>query len=267
MNRVICFGYFGGKSSHLNFILPNLPKCRHYVEPFGGSAAVLLNREPSPIETYNDISGDLVNFFRVLRDRGSELREKLELTLYSREEFRRAMEPCEDELERARRFYVRILQSFGSQISGRSWRPTKAGKHSKGCLVWLNHISRLIETTTRIRSVQIEHLNALECIRKYDSPDTLFYCDPPYVWDFQDNKFQDDYGIAHSVADAAVLARLLHSIQGLAAISNYAGVYDDLYHDWRRLEDKPKISPAAFVNRAIRQEILWCNYDAEGKRL
>jgi len=265
MSRVVVFGWFGGKASHLNFILPNLPKCRHYVEPFGGSAAVLLNREPSPIETYNDLNGDLVNFFRVLRDRGPELQEKLELTLYAREEFRLALEPCENELERARRFYIRVRQAFKASMLGNSW--SREYKNPIGIPRWLNGIECLPDCYTRFKHVQIDHLNALNLIQKYDSPDTLFYCDPPYVWDFKDNKFQDDYGIAHSVGDAAVLARSLHSIQGLAAISNYAGVYDDLYHDWRRLEDKPKVSSAALVNRAIRQEILWCNYDKERKRL
>ncbi len=68
--KLILFAWYGGKFSHLDWLLPLLPSCHHYCEPFAGSAAVLLNRPPSPIETYNDLDGEVVNFFRVLRDKG-----------------------------------------------------------------------------------------------------------------------------------------------------------------------------------------------------
>lgn len=112
--RLIAFSWYGGKFSHLNFLLPLLPNdCRHYCEPYGGSGAVLLNREPAPIETYNDIDGEAVNFFKVLREQTDELLRQLQLTPYSRLEFERAItEPTEKlcELERARRFFVRARQ-------------------------------------------------------------------------------------------------------------------------------------------------------------
>src|SRR5438105_3056437 len=73
MGKLIAFGWYGGKYSHLDWLLPLLPKATHYCEPFGGSAAVLINREPSPIETYNDVHGEVVNFFRVLRDQKDAL--------------------------------------------------------------------------------------------------------------------------------------------------------------------------------------------------
>lgn len=81
--KLIAFGWYGGKFSHLNWLLPLLPTCHHYCEPFAGSAAVLLNRPPSPVETYNDIDGEVANFFRVLRDKKSELIEKIGLTPFS----------------------------------------------------------------------------------------------------------------------------------------------------------------------------------------
>jgi len=82
--KLIAFGWYGGKYSHLDWLLPLLPACHHYVEPFAGSAAVLLNREPSPVETYNDIDGEVTNFFRVLRDRKEKLVEQIGLTPFSR---------------------------------------------------------------------------------------------------------------------------------------------------------------------------------------
>jgi len=78
--KVIAFGWYGGKFSHLDWLLPLLSKCHHYCEPFGGSAAVLLNREPSPVETYNDIDGEVTNFFCVLREQKEQLIEAIGLT-------------------------------------------------------------------------------------------------------------------------------------------------------------------------------------------
>ena len=110
--KLIAFGWYGGKFSHLKWLLPLLPKCHHYCEPFAGSAAVLLNREPSPIETYNDLDGEVCNFFRVLREQRDKLVEAIALTPFSREEFSVACEldPGQGSLERARRFYVRARQ-------------------------------------------------------------------------------------------------------------------------------------------------------------
>ena len=84
--KVIAFGWYGGKYSHLDWLLPQLPTCHHYCEPFGGSGAVLLNRVPSPVETYNDLDGEVVNFFRVLRECPDELIRQIALTPFSRSE-------------------------------------------------------------------------------------------------------------------------------------------------------------------------------------
>ena len=111
-SKRIAFGWYGGKFSHLEWLLPLLPKCHHYCEPFAGSAAVLLNREPSPVETYNDLDGEVCNFFRVLREEKDRLTELIGLTPFSREEFAIACELDSNvtPLERARRFYVRARQ-------------------------------------------------------------------------------------------------------------------------------------------------------------
>ena len=110
--KLIAFGWYGGKFSHLDWLLPLLPTCEHYCEPYGGLGAVLSNRAPSPIETYNDIDGEVCNFFRVLRDQKERLVEVIGLTPFSREEFSIAcaLDPNVESLERARRFYVRARQ-------------------------------------------------------------------------------------------------------------------------------------------------------------
>src|SRR3954447_21547454 len=91
MRKHIAFGWYGGKFNHLPWLLPRLPEAYHYCEPFAGSAAVLLNRSPSSVETYNDIDGEVYNFFCVLRDQGAELQRVIALTPFSREEFYRAL--------------------------------------------------------------------------------------------------------------------------------------------------------------------------------
>ena len=110
--KLIAFGWYGGKFSHLDWLLPLLPRTPYYCEPFAGSAAVLLNREPSSVETYNDLDGEVAAFFRVLRDQGEELTKAIALTPFSREEFALAckLDPEILPLERARRFYVRARQ-------------------------------------------------------------------------------------------------------------------------------------------------------------
>jgi DNA adenine methylase len=112
--KMIAFGYYGGKFSHLDFILPLLPTTyRHYCEPFGGSAAVLINRKPADGETYNDIDSEVANFFACLREDGEELIRHIGLTPFSREELVHAHKPDRGltQLERARRFFVRARQT------------------------------------------------------------------------------------------------------------------------------------------------------------
>src|SRR5579871_5566156 len=155
--KVIPFGWYGGKFSHLAWLLPLLPKCHHYCEPFAGSGAILLNRPPSPVETYNDLDGEVVNFFRVLRDDRSRLMEALNLTPFSREEFATAcqLDPSLPALERARRFYVRARQvrtGLAQTASIGRWanckQTTRAGM-SGVVSRWLGGVEALAEIAER----------------------------------------------------------------------------------------------------------------------
>lgn len=186
----IVFGWYGGKFNHLDWLLPLLPACHHYCEPFGGSAAVLLNRDPAPVETYNDIDGDVVNFFRVLRDHYEELARAIALTPFSREEFYLAIYGDEhniSDLERARRFFVRARQArtgLAQTATLGRWancKQTSRAGMSGVVSRWLGSIEGLAEIAERLLRVQIENRPAIDVIQLYDDPDTLFYCDPPYV--------------------------------------------------------------------------------------
>lgn len=140
--RKLAFGWYGGKFSHLKWLLPLLPRCHHYVEPYGGSAAVLLNRQPSPLETYNDLDAEVVNFFRVLREQKARLIEAISLTPFSRKEYLESLQRAADPLERARRFYVRTRQCFfglsQSGSPGKRCNSSRTGGIRREAL-WMNY--------------------------------------------------------------------------------------------------------------------------------
>jgi DNA adenine methylase len=266
MTKDIAFGWYGGKFSHLNWLLPLLPTTQHYCEPFGGSAAVLINRAPAPVETYNDLDGDLVNFFRVLRDQKDDLIMAIGLTPFSREEFEIALrdEDCLP-LERARRFFVRARQvrtGLAQTASSGRWahclltsRAGMAGAVSR----WLGSVEGLSEIAQRLLRVQIEHAPAIEVIHRYDSPETLFYCDPPYPHDSRGDSNAYRYEMTDD--EHRALAAVLHNVKGKVAISGYdSPLMNTLYGDWMRIEAPAKMAHSI---KKTRTEMLWVNYDVE----
>jgi len=264
--RIIAFGWYGGKYSHLDWLLPLLPSAHHYCEPFGGSAAVLINRPPAPVETYNDIDGEVANFFRVLRDQKDKLVEAIGLTPFSREEFELAIqEPTNglSDLERARRFFVRARQvrtGLAQTASTGRWahcRLTSRAGMAGAVSRWLGSVEDLPEIAQRLLRVQIENAPAIEVIRRYDSEKTLFYCDPPYPHDSRGDR--KAYGYEMTDADHRELAEVLHSAQGMVAISGYnSPLMNELYEDWFRTEAPIKNTHTV---KQPRQEILWTNYN------
>ncbi len=264
-DKLIAFGWYGGKFSHLDWLLPLLPPALHFCDVFGGSAAVIINRQPSPIETYNDIDGEVVNFFRVLREQKDTLIEAIGLTPFSREELTIACEgPTKglSELERARRFFVRARQvrtGLAQTASPGRWahclltsRAGMAGAVSR----WLGSIEDLSLIAQRLLRVQIENAPALEVVARYDTAETLFYCDPPYVHATRgDSKA---YGYEMSDADHRALAAALHQAKGRVAISGYLSpLYEELYRDWQCVEVPAKLCHSVKQPRA---EALWVNY-------
>ncbi|MGB1288346.1 MAG: DNA adenine methylase, partial [Aggregatilineales bacterium] len=253
MSKLIAFGWYGGKFSHLNWLLPLLPTdIQHYCEPFGGSAAVLMNRIPAPLETYNDLDGDLANFFRVLREDKDTLIEAIGLTPFSREEFELALETDPDisSLERARRFYVRARQvrtGLAQTASSGRWahcRLTSRAGMAGAVSRWLGAVEALPEIAGRLLRVQIENAPAIDVIQRYDSPQTLFYCDPPYVHASRTDTRAYRYEMTDD--DHRALAETLHSIQGQVAISGYQGaLMSELYGGWSCYEAPVKQNHAS----------------------
>ncbi|WP_188878558.1 DNA adenine methylase [Halarchaeum nitratireducens] len=159
MARCLPFRWYGGKYSHLKWLLPQLPEAHRYVEPFGGSGAVLLNRDPSPVEVYNDRDSDVTNFFKVLRDNRDELLEKIALTPFSREEFEHAIERQGDDLsdiEQARLFFVRagqVRSGLAQDATPGRWAYCKsASRRDMASAVsrWHSRLDHLKEAADRI---------------------------------------------------------------------------------------------------------------------
>jgi DNA adenine methylase len=283
--RISSFAWYGGKFSQLDWLLPLLPPCRHFVDVFGGSGAVVMNRPPSPLETYNDLDKDVVHFFRAIRDPAKlqELLRQLELTPYSREErtiahlsLHKPESEELDEIERARRFFVLARQTTRGQVQLQTsplgiWKFTRdvlsrgmAGTVSS----WQYGIDGLAAVAARFRTIQVENYPAIRIIELYDTPDTLFYCDPPYVQDTRETSHRRrDYTNEMSDNDHRDLAAALHKIKGRAAISGFPSqLYDELYGDWNKIM-MPRISGASAAYRqdgnkeaSDRIEVLWTNY-------
>jgi len=250
---------FGGKWNLGPWIISHFPEHVAYVEPFCGGAAVLFRKSPSDVEVINDLNGEILNFFDMLRDQPDALIRAIELTPYSRAEHKRAMTASDTPIERARRFYVRSQQSFSSGEASRtpSWRFQIDG-HS---LVnrW-NKTSHLYTAAMRLKNVQLECDTADAIITRFDSPDTLLYVDPPYVHSTRTSK--DDYAFEMSDDEHRALAAQLNSVEGMVVLSGYdSDLYRELYAGW-----KMDSIETDTVQKTKRVETIWINEAAQSKQ-
>lgn len=179
------FPFPGGKAYLAPWIIEHFPPHKCYVEVFGGSAAVLVTKEPSHTEVYNDQDGDLVHFFRVLREQREELVEWLDKVPYAREQHQKwkkefySGERPDDDIKRAGRFFYLRYSQYASKYRTASGF---AGAHQRNKARKLRNATEELEKFAgRFRNVQIENLDFAEVIKRYDSKDTFFYCDPPYM--------------------------------------------------------------------------------------
>lgn len=249
--------YFGGKFRLApNWIIPQFPQHTCYCEPFGGAAGVLLRKEPSMFEVYNDLDGEVVNFFTQLRSHPDELIRMIELTPYARAEQITAFEPCGDDIERARRLYVRCWQSHGG---GRTqwrtgWRYQVNNNRGKTLISDWNQTDHLQAIIQRLKLVQIECDDALRVIKRYDRTDTLFYIDPPYMAHTRSIRWRKKVYLFELNNDYhRKVGELLNSIRGMAVISGKPSeLYDEMYAGWRRLQ---RTVPTDFQSKTV--ECLW----------
>jgi DNA adenine methylase len=240
--------YYGGKWRIGKWIIDQFPAHSCYVEPFAGGASVLLQKAPAKHEVLNDINDDVINFFDVLRSQTGELIRQIQLTPYARQELRRAQFPADNPLEQARRFYIRSWQSFGSGTgsvkSATGWRfQIGAGDNSRANAVgsW-NSTDHLWAVAERLKHVQIECDDAYSTIQRFDSSETLFYLDFPYVHTtrYKNSKYK---GYTHEMTDAdhRRFAELARQVQGHVIVSGYPSpLYTELYEGWTRSQCKTR---------------------------
>ena len=226
----------GGKGKMARWIVDRLPECEAYVEPFGGGASVLLAREPVRLEVYNDLDESLVGFFKVLADPAlfGDFYRRVALLPYSRALFyecRRTWAEQADPVERAARWFVLARQNFGGMCD--SWGFVVTAHGHVPPLTWASTLKMLPAIHCRLQRVQIECNDWRKVLAAYDGPDTLFYCDPPFV---HATRSSTRYTHELSDQDHVELVERLLALDGKAAVSTYP---NDIYRrlvaaGWKR---------------------------------
>ena len=244
--------YYGGKGHLATRISEILPMNKAYIEPFAGSAAILLAREPVKYEVLNDLNHDVYNFWRVLRDMPQALEDGLVNTPYSKEEylFCRDDENPPNDVEKARRFFVHANLAFGASTAKVGFSSGSFGRSNKA-LVFHNKVDRLNEVADRLRYVEVENMDAIKLIGRWNKPDVAMYLDPPYLLTTRVSK--EDYATDNgSLAFHEQLIDTLMDFQGDAVLSGYPNtLYDTL--GWRRQDIE-------VTKTRTRVECLWTNF-------
>jgi DNA adenine methylase len=250
--------YPGGKYKMAAWIISHFPPHGLYCEPYGGGGSVLMRKQRSQGEIYNDLDGDIVNVFRVLRNakQAKELERLCRLTPFAYEEYKLAYEPCEDVVERARRVIFRSFASIGSDGVSRRNSGFRGLKNNETNVTAAQEWSRWPDAidafVARLQNVLIEHRDAARLFDLYDRPETLFYVDPPYVMSTRSkssvlysNELNDD--------QHTKLAERLRSLRGMVVLSGYSSaLYDGLYSGWQKVSKK-----STAQNGKGRVECLW----------
>ena len=259
--------YHGGKWRLAPWIISHFPDHKVYVEPFGGAASVLMQKTRSYSEVYNDMDGEVVNLFKILRDpeKSEQLISVLHLTPYSKDEFKLSYEKSDDPIEQARRTVYRSFAGFGSgAASGHQtgFRACSNKSNTAPAHDWANYPGKLPDIIDRLRGVVIENKSAIDVIKQHDTDKTLIYADPPYHHSTRmpNAHYSGVYKHEMTDYDHKELAKVLRSVSGMVVISGYpCALYDKyLYPDWMRVDRN------AFADCALeRTEVLWINKSAE----
>jgi DNA adenine methylase len=255
------FPYVGGKTNIAPWIIDFLPDHEVYVEPFGGSAAILLNKPRSRIEIYNDLDGDVTQFFDVVRERPDELKDWVRRTPFSEELHDRwtqqfySGERADDPVARAGRFLFLRYSAFGAKYAGpsgfsRDTLRTRAGESQ----TWARVPEKIEETCRRFQGVSIQNADYRGVIDRYDSEETLFLCDPPYL--NKEDLYRVD-GFEH-----ADLADALADLEGDAMVC-YTDRPEGLYDGWHVEERASQHNAGARDDESVKNvtERLLMNFE------
>jgi len=247
--------YFGGKWMLAPWVVSHFPPHRVYTECFGGAASVLMLKARSYAEVYNDMDGEIVNVFRVLRNasQARELERMLRLTPFAREEFETSYLASGDPVEQARRTIARAFMGYGSDAHAQAtgFRANSNRSGTTPAHDWANYPEQIERFAERLRGVAIENRPALEVMRQHDAPETLHYVDPPYPRSTRGK--QARYRFEMTDSEHAEMAAALRSLSGMVIVSGYlCELYSSLYGDWGC------VTKGAYADGARpRTEALW----------
>lgn len=257
--------YPGSKWSTAEWIISNFPRNYEkmtYLEPYFGSGGVFFQKERSVIETINDLDGNVVNLFRVIREHPEELARLIEFTPWSRHEYRMSYEPTGNSLEDARRFLVRMWQAIGAKSSDSTgWRnniQANNGNLNQFSLRLPKYITAAAERLKHTSGclVQIENQPAIRLIERHRRENVLIYADPPYVLSTRHGRI---YKHEMSDADHVELLETLMLHPGPVIISGYENdLYSRMLPGWRT--DK-RIARCEAGQK--REEVIWMNYNPD----
>ena len=247
--------YPGAKWRIADWIISHFPPHKVYLEPFFGSGACFFNKVPAYIETINDLDGDIVNLFKVCREHPQELAQLINLTPFARDEFQNCYERSDNPIEQARRTIVRYHQSFGTSNSSKnSWKNVQQSGGPRCATMWNDLPEIIMEVCNRLKAAQIENMDALTLISRYDKVDTLIYCDPPYLRDIRKKNI---YACEMSDNKHIELLSVLKQSKSKIILSGYDNeLYNSELEGWFTDE---KETTAQFG--LYRTEKLWMNYD------
>lgn len=246
--------YYGSKWNAAEWIISHFPEHSIYVEVFGGSGAVLMQKPRTPREVINDIDGEIHNLYKVVRDNGPELKKLLELTPFSRTEYENSFNLDGSDLERARKLCVRAYMGIGNSCNRKTGMRIGTGSTTCTAKSWVSYFEALDDLTKRFQGVFIENSDYRELIRRYDTQDTLFYLDPPYV--MATRSCAEQYKHDWKQNDHTEFLELLHDIKGKCVVSGYDhSSYDVL--NWPKVNKDFKTQ-----KRTTKTETLWLSPSA-----
>lgn len=261
--------YHGGKFRLAQWVISHFPQHTCYTEVFGGAAGVLIQKPRAYAEVYNDLDGEVVNLFAVLRSEKNrtKLIEQLILTPYARDEFELAWEHSDDVVERARRIVIRAQMGFGSAgaTKGKTgFRIDTKRQYGTAQMLWAEFPNHLDQIGQRLQGVLIENRNAIQVLKDHDTPTTLHYVDPPYMHDtrYVGAKYGRFYRYEMDDLQHIELLETLLKLEGMVVLSGYENkMYNDYLKGWTKRSIQARI--ASHRGAGLRTECLWISPNAQ----
>ena len=248
--------YPGSKWSLSEWIAGFSPENHSYLEPFFGSGAVLFNKEPSRIETVNDLDDEVVNLFECIKEDPEHLARLISLTPYSRTIFNAAYMPSKKPFEKAAKFLVRCDMGHGFRTNGEKvgFKIDICGRENAYAVMHWNQIPELLlQCAQRLKMVQIENRPAINVIKSFQNPNVLIYCDPPYVLSTRHGK---QYRCEMTEEEHVELLETLLQHPGPVVLSGYhSKLYDETLAGWHVEEHQSRNQ-----RNQQKQEVLWMNF-------